>query len=239
MTQTMEEMKILLVEDEADVQLINRGHLEEQGYIIQCATTLAEARTALLSFAPHLVLLDIMMPDGNGYDFCQQCCKPANIPVIFLTCLNEENHIVEGLDRGGDDYITKPYSLNVMSSRISAVLRRASRALTFAPGIIDIPPLSINLANARATLGDITTTLTQKELQLLALFAGHLGQAFSMDEIYEAVWDLPYVEETKTVPVHISRLRKKLGKSFAEFFEIICTDDNKYMLCRLAFMPEE
>ena len=109
----MKKAKLLLIEDEADVLEINREYFEGKGYETVCAGTLAKARFSLDEHAPDLILLDVMMPDGSGFDFCTELRQKTNAPIIFLTCRNENENVVKGLLKGGDDYVTKPYDLNV------------------------------------------------------------------------------------------------------------------------------
>lgn len=226
---------ILLVEDDARIMAMNRAHLEGQGYRVLCAGTLAEARELLGKTPVDLIILDVMLPDGNGYAFCEELRAHTDIPLLFLTCLGDSGNIVEGLSRGGDDYIVKPYHMDVLSSRVVAALRRSARLHA---GRIEIPPLSINLANDEVRLHGKNLQLSRKEIQLLAFFASRQGKEFSSKEIYEAVWNMPAADMTHTVTVHISSLRKKLGADFEKTFAIVYTAEKKYVFFRLQFAPE-
>lgn len=232
----MKKSLILLVEDELHIQALNRQFLEREGYTVLCADTLAEARRIIWETPVDLILLDVMLPDGSGYDFCAEIRPASDAPIIFLTCLGESDNIVEGLLRGGDDYISKPYDLGVLSSRIVAALRRSGKLRT---GRIDLAPLSINLANDQVTLSGEPVALSRKEVQLLAFFASQPGREFSPEEIYEAVWGMAASNATRTVTVHVSSLRKKLGEPFEEAFSISFTSGKKYVFLRRLYMPED
>ena len=117
---------ILLVEDDTDIMRINREFLEHEGYTVHCADSVQAASFQLEESIPDLVLLDVMLPDGNGMDFCRLLREKTQAPVIFLTARDESDSVIMGFRNGGDDYITKPYDLNVLKARIEAQLRRSS-----------------------------------------------------------------------------------------------------------------
>lgn len=226
--------RLLLVEDEPGLLEQNRRHLERQGYEVLCAATLCEARAALRQTPPDLILLDVLMPDGNGYDFCAEIRPHTSAPILFLTSMDQAENIIHGLMGGGDDYITKPFDMNVLSARIVAQLRRAGRA-----GRISVPPLMIDLQSGQATLRGENLRLTQKELQLLAFFAGQMGKEFSVDDLYAAVWNDASVGAANTVRKHISSLRKKLsGEGGQAPFQISFTHNDRYVFRQLVEEPE-
>jgi len=232
----MHSLRILMVEDETDVLSLNKRYFEEQGYAVDAARTLGEARAKLWEHPPDLVLLDVMMPDGSGYDFCAEIREITTAPIIYLTCLGSDDHIVKGLMGGGDDYIVKPYSLDVLSARVVAMLRRHSLS---GAGRIELPPLVIDLRSGRATLRGEDIALAQKEMQLLAHLASHAGQAFSAEQLYRAVWDEPVGVYQNTVRMHISNLKKKLKLDDGSPFELAMTSDRRYMLSKVIFQEGE
>ncbi len=144
----MKKVKILMVEDESDVLHINREYFEGKGYEVICASTLNQAGFLLEEHNPDLILLDVMMPDGSGFDFCRKVRQKTNAPIIFLTCRGENESVVNGLLQGGDDYVTKPYDLNVLNARVAAQLRRAG---VMTAGRIELPPLTIDFLSGEAT----------------------------------------------------------------------------------------
>lgn len=224
--------RILVVEDEIGILQINTKHLEGQGYEVIGAQTLKEAREAALRQPPDLVLLDVMLPDGSGYDLCRELRTITTAPVIYLTSLGEKDQIVQGLLEGGDDYITKPYDLEVLSARVMAQLRRSGM---HGAGRIDMPPLSINLHNGTATMDGKPVPLTQKELQLLAYLVSHAGRECPATELYEAVWGASGNNSTHTVTAHISNIRSKLGLDLESPFEIRSTSNKSYLFLKVLY----
>ena len=229
--------RLLLVEDEADIMEQNRRHFAGQGYEVFCAAALSEARAVVRKNPPDLILLDVLMPDGSGYDFCAEIRPQTSAPIIYLTCMDKTEQVIHGLTGGGDDYITKPFDLNVLSARVVAHLRRAGLQ---GAGRINVFPLSIDLQNGQAELNGEAVRLTQKELQVLAFLASNIGKEFSAEELYEAVWAEPSVgAANSTVKKHISSLRSKLGlKDERSAFEIVFTRKQGYALIQLVDEPE-
>lgn len=228
----MRKARILIVEDETDVLIVNQKHLEEQGYEVTAAGTMTQARTALLEQPPDLIVLDVLLPDGKGYDFCAELRKITTAPVIFLTCMNEDADVIRGITAGGDDYITKPYNLELLSVRIMAQLRRAGLSGT---GRIELPPLTVDLTLGQATLNGEDIHLSQKELQLLAFLASQAGREFSPSELYKGVWGMDMNGSSHTVQVYISRLRKKLRLGADCPFEINLNGNGNYIFIKVIF----
>lgn len=228
----MRNPRILMIEDETDVLSLNKRHFEEQGYEVDAARTLGEARIKLWERPPDLVLLDVMMPDGTGFDFCAELRRVTTAPIIYLTCLGSNEHIIKGLMGGGDDYIVKPYNLDVLSARVAARLRRQG---LFSAGRIELAPLTIDLRSGRVTLEGRDVPLAQKELQILAHLAGNAGQEFSAEELYRAVWGEPIGAYKNTVKTHISNLRRKLKLDDGSPFELCMTSSRKYLFLKVMF----
>lgn len=228
----MKRAKLLLVEDEADVLEINRGYFEGKGYEIICAATLAQARFHLEEHSPDLILLDVMMPDGSGFAFCAELRQKTNAPVIFLTCRDENESVVKGLLQGGDDYVTKPYDLNVLSARVAAQLRRAG---VMTAGKVELFPLTIDFLSGEATLDGERIPLTQKELQLLGCFALFAGRRLSYAEIYRRAWGGSSPGAARTIAVHVANLRKKLGADGAGWFELTNSGKEEYIFSKVRY----
>lgn len=228
----MKKIKLLMVEDEADVLEINREYLEGKGYEAVCANTLAMARFLLEEHAPDLILLDVMMPDGSGFDFCAELRQKTNAPIIFLTCRDENESVVKGLLQGGDDYVTKPYDLSILSARVAAQLRRAG--ITTA-GKIELAPLVIDFLSGEATLDGERISLTQKELQLLGCFALFVGRRLTCEEIYRRAWGETSPGASGSIKTHVANLRKKLKLDAGSWFELVSSGRGEYIFSKVRY----
>ncbi len=197
---------ILIVEDDADIREILSFNVENAGYSVVSAAS-AEVAEKFVKDA-SLILLDVMLPGMSGYQFAKNLRSAGNdIPVIFLTARTTENDILTGFSAGGDDYISKPFSINEVLARIKAVLGRSVKSdVVTAGGIV------VNRLMKTASLNGRTLDLSRKEYEILELLASNKGQCFSRADIITRLWkDAPYVLE-RTVDVHVARLRSKLGE---------------------------
>ncbi len=204
--------EVLIVEDEADILDILSFNLENAGYKVLAASS-AEEGIRLLGPDTALILLDVMLPGMSGFQMARQLRKENrnHIPIIFLTARGTENDILTGFSAGGDDYISKPFSINEVLARVKAVLRR-SGGETSSPDTLDYGGLHIDLASETAVLAGEPLSLSRKEFDLLALLARHPDTYFSRAVLISSLWkDAPYVLD-RTVDVHIARIRGKLGK---------------------------
>lgn len=219
---------ILLIEDNAGIMDTNKEYLESQGYSILTASTLLEGQAVLENHMIALIILDIMLPDGSGIDFCRQVRESRDVPVLFLSCLDEKHHIIEGLKSGGDDYMTKPYDLEEMLIRCQTILRRTQ--LRNQSEIIKVSSLSLDKIKQKAYLNGQDVYLTPKEFALLLFFVRHPHEKFTAGELYRAVWDMPDGIDIKTVKVHIHYLRKKLRLTDEDSeFSITMSDKKHYI----------
>ncbi len=228
----MRQAHILMVEDERKVSSFNREYLEGQGYEVSVAETLYDARLLLEECTPDLILLDVMLPDGLGFDFCAELRQKTSAPIIFLTSRNENESVVKGLIQGGDDYIVKPYDLNILGVRIAAQLRR--KGIEFA-GHIELPPMSIDVLSSIVTLEGRQISLPPKELQLLCCLALSAGRRISGEELYRRTWGTDSGDWKGVVSVNISRLRKHLGLDDGSVFEISGSKQMEYVLRKIRF----
>lgn len=202
--------RILVVDDEQDICEILSFNLENTGYGVDVAYS-AEEALQKLSSEHALILLDVMMGGMSGYRMAEKLRKGGNgVPIIFLTAKDTENDMLTGFSAGGDDYISKPFSFHEVLARIKAVLRRSGESGGKDPRI-EIGGLVIDPLTKELTLDGAVAPLTKTEFEILSLLAYNPGRVFSREEIIDRIWkDTPYITE-RTVDVHITRLRKKMG----------------------------
>jgi two-component system response regulator RegX3 len=205
---------ILMVEDERSITEPLAEALAREGFDTEVAGTVAEALELARRVEPDLVLLDVMLPDGSGYDVARELRAGSGVPIIMLTARGEETDRVVGLELGADDYVVKPFSAREVVARIRAVLRRAGDgAAARGGGAIDIGPLQLDRARRSATLDGEELDLTRKEFELLELLMSEAGSVITRERLIDEVWDVNWFGSTKTLDVHVSGLRRKLGES--------------------------
>lgn len=209
----MERKKILVVDDEEDLCEILQFNLESEGFAVDIANS-AEEALKIISADYQLVLLDVMMEGMSGFKMAEKVRKELhlNIPIIFLTAKDTENDMLTGFSLGADDYIPKPFSIKEVSARVKAVLKRSGNAdIPEIKRIVEAGDLLIDLTTKNVTLNGKSILLTKKEFEILSTMAQSPGRIFSREDFLSKVWnDDGYVLE-RTVDVHITRLRKKLG----------------------------
>jgi two-component system response regulator RegX3 len=208
---------ILMVEDEESITVPLAEALEREGFDTQVKGTVKEALESTERALPDLVLLDVMLPDGSGYDVCRRLRERSRVPIIMLTARGEETDRVVGLELGADDYVVKPFSAREVAARIRAVLRRADAEGTAAgDGPFEVGPLRLDPARRSATLDGDDLDLTRKEFELLELLLREAGNVISRERLIDEVWDMNWFGSTKTLDVHVSSLRRKLGDDSAD-----------------------
>lgn len=199
--------KILIAEDEAPIANLMKTALADAGYRCTWAADGAKAADLLEAEPFDLVLLDIMLPKINGYEVLEYC-KSLGVPVIFLTAKGALQDRVKGLRLGAEDYITKPFELMELLARVETVLRRCGKT----GRILSLPPdIEIDTASRMVRRGGVPVALTAKEYELLLLFVQNKNIALYRDRIYERVWGEEYLGDSRTVDLHVQRMRKKLG----------------------------
>jgi DNA-binding response OmpR family regulator len=203
---------VLLVEDEEAITAPLTEALEREGFRAVTAHSLAQGLDAARASRPDIVLLDVMLPDGSGFDLLRELRSDGHVPVIMLTARGDEPDRVLGLELGADDYVVKPFSARELVARIRAVLRRTSAiAAPKGPGRMQIGGLDVDASARTAILDGQPLELTRKEFDLLALLMSHAGTVVSRERLIDEVWDVNWFGSTKTLDVHVSGLRKKLG----------------------------
>jgi two-component system, OmpR family, response regulator RegX3 len=199
---------ILIVEDEESYQDALNVGLSVEGFVVVGATNIAEARVLLASAKPDLVLLDVMLPDGSGIDYCRELHDTTHIPVIMVTARTSEVDVVLGLEIGAADYVTKPYRLRELVARIRAVLRRPVSASD--DEVISFGDLRIDFSRRTVTRKSREVELSRKEFDLLALFATRLGQVVTREVCLDTLWWGLELSDTRTLDTHVKRLRQKI-----------------------------
>jgi DNA-binding response OmpR family regulator len=223
---------ILIVEDEPALLNAMSHHLADEGFAVAQAGTAALAREVLWTRQPDLILLDVLLPDGSGFDLCAEIRPATSAPIVYVTALGKDREVVRGFEAGGDDYICKPFSLDVLTARVNAHLRRHSSP---ASTRLDLPPLHLDFLTGRVSLNDVEADLTKREIQLLAYFATRVGRGSTQEEILATVWGDRSGLPTNTVRQHISTLRRKLGLGPGSAFELVCMPDGRYVFQQLRF----
>lgn len=199
-------IKILIVEDEKPISDLILINLVDAGYDCTCAYDGFEAADILEKQSFDLVLLDIMLPNANGFELMNYI-KPLGIPVIFITAMNTLDNKVKGLTMGAEDYIVKPFEIVELLARIQVVLRRYNKLASQ----LVYRDLTIDLENKTVKKNDALLDLTSKEFELLVLLVRNVNITLFREKIYESIWEKEYYGDTRTLDLHIQRLRKKTG----------------------------
>ena len=212
----MSEARILLVEDEESFADALTVGLKREGFEVNWVTDGVSAIEAFKSFGPDLILLDVMLPSLSGLDVCRTIRLKSDVPIIMMTARDSEIDIVVGLEVGADDYVTKPYRLRELVARLRAVLRRVDSnppdASTSA-GILDpieLDDLTVDRERHEVLLRDRPVAMPLKEYELLVQLVTHAGRVQTRDQLIDAAWGTDYVGDTKTLDVHVRRLRSRL-----------------------------
>jgi two-component system response regulator RegX3 len=205
-----------MVEDEESITVPLAEALDREGFDSRVVGTVAEALDQARDPMPDLVLLDVMLPDGSGYDVCRELRRDSEVPIIMLTARGEETDRIVGLELGADDYIVKPFSAREVVARIRAVLRRAGATAPPPPdGPLEVGDLRLDSDRRQVTLGQEELDLTRREFELLELLMREAGSVVTRERLIDEVWDVNWFGSTKTLDVHISSLRRKLGEDSA------------------------
>ncbi len=211
-------LKILLVDDESDILEFLSYNLEKEGYLVYTANNGANAIELAEKYQPHLILLDVMMPEMDGITACEEIRKIPSLSstlIAFLTARGEDYSQIAGFEAGADDYITKPVRPKVLISRVKALLKRTTESTTVSYpeslGIMNIGNLLIDKERYLIRIGDNEMILPRKEFELLSLLVSKPSKVFTREEIYSSVWGENVVVGDRTIDVHIRKLREKIG----------------------------
>jgi DNA-binding response OmpR family regulator len=215
----MQKDKILVVDDEKNICDLLRMYLEKEGYSVVMAHNGVDAVSMFNSENPDLVLLDIMLPQLDGWQVCREIRKLSEKPIIMLTAKDEVFDKVLGLELGADDYVTKPFDTKEIIARIKAVLRRTSAVKESEIKEVKYDKLSVNLTNYEMKVDGVVVDTPPKELELIYYLASNPDRVFTRDQLLDDVWGFDYFGDSRTVDVHIKRLRDKL-KGVSEEWEL-------------------
>ena len=230
---------ILVVEDEPSLQETLVYNLEKQGYKVEAVGNGRSALDSARRLRPDLIVLDIMLPELDGFEVCRILRKEMTVPILMLTARDEEIDRVVGLEVGADDYLTKPFSMRELMARVKAQIRRTEMLReelaklrtpeANAPqDVLSLDNLRINLTRREVLLDDQVLALKPQEYDLLLFFAQHKGQMLSREFILERVWGWEYIGDSRTVDVHVRWLRQKIEKDAAEPTRIVTVRGGGY-----------
>ena len=201
--------KIMVVDDDPNIRELVRLYLEKEGFEVTCAERGDEAVKMFRASPPNLMLLDVMLPGMDGWQVCREVRKISNIPIIMLTAKDETFDKVLGLELGADDYIVKPFDMKELVARIKAVIRRFQVAEAPEKELV-FPGLTINISQYTVTYMGKPLEMPPREIELLYFLASHPGMVFTREQLLEQVWGYDYFGDSRTVDVHVKRLREKV-----------------------------
>ena len=205
---------IFVVEDDQRIRATVVRELSARGHSVRAAATATDALRDIVEWSPEVVVLDLGLPDIDGRDLLKMLRAVTNVPIVIATAQDDEAEMVRVLDAGADDYVVKPFSVDQLEARVRAVLRR-SHDKAIATSVYDVGDLHIDMTKREATLRGSSLDLSRKEFDLLAHLARHAGEVVTRRDVLAEVWRQPYGGGDKTVDVHVSWLRRKLGESAA------------------------
>ncbi|MBQ4522139.1 MAG: response regulator transcription factor [Lachnospiraceae bacterium] len=212
--------KILIVDDDENIAELISLYLVKECFDTEIVTTGIDALERFQTYQPNLILLDIMLPGMDGYEVCQEIRKSSNVPIIMLSAKGEVFDKVLGLKIGADDYIIKPFDSNELVARVRAVLRRfqpvtqtTAADSSHSGDFVEYSNLIINLTNYTVTYCNKNIEMPPKELELFYFLASNPNQVFTREQLLDKIWGYDYIGDTRTVDVHIKRLREKLPNS--------------------------
>lgn len=203
---------VLIVDDEKTLVKALSFNLEKEGFRVEQAYDGEEALQKVFAGKPDIVVLDLMLPELDGFEVCRRIRKKLNIPIIMLTARSEDIDKVLGLELGADDYLTKPFNSRELVARIKAILRRSSVREEEARKLLQIGKLQIDLLQHRVRLDGDDINLTSKEFALLSFLAANAGNVYSREQLLEEVWGYDYYGDVRTVDVHVRHLREKIER---------------------------
>lgn len=198
----------MIVDDDPNICEIVQAYCEREGFISSYSYSGTEALKLLASFEPDLIVLDVLLANESGIDWCRNARTYTSAPIVFLSSQEEDEVKISALSYGGDDYVTKPFSPKVLIAKIKAHLRRVSAGR--GEQLLELPGLTLDFYAQSVIMGSETIFLSKKEFGLLSYMAQNVNRAVSVDALFQLIWGTDSLEDTRTVAVHISNLRKKI-----------------------------
>lgn len=217
------ERRLLVVDDEESIVNAVAYAFRREGYLVETAFDGEEALAKAADFRPHVIVLDVMMPKLNGYDVCRRLENRKGVGIILLTVKNDIVDKVLGLELGADDYMTKPFDLRELTARVKALMRRVEKlAESGEPAdVVELGGVRVGIKRRSVHVRGEAVELTPKEFDLAALLLGHPERVYTREELLELVWGMEYIGGTRTVDIHIQRLRKKFGDTRQELLQTV------------------
>ncbi|MEK5037071.1 response regulator transcription factor [Sporosarcina sp. FSL K6-3457] len=224
----MSNPKIMIVDDDPHICEIIQVYCEKEGFISACSYNGVEALELVRTFEPDLIVLDVLLGNENGIDWCTEARSYTNVPIVFLSSCEADEVKINALSYGGDDYVTKPFSPGVLMAKIKAHLRRT--AIGRRNQLLELYGLTIDFHAQSVNTSSGTVFLSKKEFSLLSYMAQNVNRVLSVDMLFQSIWGMQSLEDTRTVAVHISNLRKKIEDDPADPRWIITVRGKGYML---------
>jgi len=204
--------KILIVEDDLIIAKTVKNHIRSWGFEAECVTDFKDVLATFVSYSPQLVLLDITLPFFNGYHWCSEIRKVSKVPIIFISSASDSMNIVMAMNMGGDDFIAKPFDLNVLTAKVQALLRR-TYDFTGQTNLLEHKGSILNVSDATLNYHDRKIELSKNENKILQILLENKGKAVSRDTIMTRLWETDSYIDDNTLTVNVTRLRKKLQEA--------------------------
>ncbi|HEY8420410.1 MAG TPA: response regulator transcription factor [Thermoclostridium sp.] len=209
--------KIMIIEDDLTISEAIKEHLSKWGYDVFCVTEFRNITEQVVDFDPHLVLLDVMLPFYNGFYWCNELRKISKVPVVFISSASDNMNIIMAMNMGGDDFITKPFDLNVLTAKVGALIRR-TYSFQGRMNVIEHKGVILNLNDTTVSYNNQKVELTKNEFKILQLLMEHAGRVISREDIMQCLWESDSFIDDNTLTVNMTRLRKKLASLGLENF---------------------
>lgn len=201
--------RVLIIEDDFTISTLLKTHLSNWGYEVKCGENFKDVISEFIAYDPQIVLMDVTLPYFNGYHWCREIRKISSVPIVFISSAGDNLNIVMAMNMGGDDFIIKPFDLNVLTAKVQAIIRR-TYSFQGHTNIIEHNGVVLNLGNATLTFEEQKIELTKNDFRLLQILFEGVGKVVSRENIMTRLWEDENFVDDNTLTVNITRLRKKL-----------------------------